>query len=121
MFFDLEVLMIYGACFIIFAGFLTFCWKKSKADRLSSRKNFVMRLFGYILFFGGMVALVLCGGCTLVFLGIEVFESITMSGPPAVDYINPYSILFFGGIPTVGGLIAFFTGRWLKNKGIRDE
>jgi hypothetical protein len=71
-----------------------------------SDNNAVQRFFGHVLMaVGGLIAL-LCGGCTVVFLGMAA-----QTGNVATFATLGTAALVIGGLPTAVGVGLFVLGR----------
>ena len=60
-----------------------------------------------LIVMGGLMAL-LCGGCTLVMIGVAAFSSGT--SPPAAIVGSAMVVLLFGGLPTLAGAVLVWAG-----------
>lgn len=102
-----------------------FCWYKAKnisktaqAENADTKINFSKRFIGYLFITIGVLMFVLCGGCTLIFLGFESYSEL-FEPQQGEDYVNIYTIGIVGGIPTATALIMYFVGRLLKKWGMK--
>ena len=105
--------------FIVGIALGAFCWQKAKCIKADDTKtNFTKRFLGYLLITIGALMFILCGGCTLIFLGFESYSEL-FEAQQGEDYVNIYSIGIIGGTPTVAAIIIFFIGRLIKKWGIK--
>ena len=78
----------------------------------------VRRFFaGLLMAVGGLIA-VLCGGCTVFFLGTAILTSLRGGeSSNASDALGlGISAILFGGMPTVVGVALFLWGRRMKRQ-----
>jgi len=92
-----------------------------------SDKNAGQRFFADALMAVGALITVLCGGCTVFFLGgaiWTVLQSVLHHGPlsPAERYDAGYvpvvgiGAIIVGGLPTAVGVVIFLSGRRMKRR-----
>jgi hypothetical protein len=72
----------------------------------------VARFFGGALIAVGIMMMLLCGGCGVLFLGYFLFETMRASNPEDISFI--LMPIFLGGVPAGIGLGLFIAGRALR-------
>jgi hypothetical protein len=84
-----------------------------------SDKSAAQRFFGYLLMAVGGLMMVLCGGCTLLYLGAGIRS--WLASPDDLYYAQwshfiIIASLIIGGLPTGIGLALFVIGRGMKRR-----
>jgi hypothetical protein len=92
-----------------------------------SDKKHVQRLFAYILMTVGALITLLCGGCTVIYLGSviwTIFLNFVPHDPlaPELQFDAPNGALLgfygiiIGGLPTAVGVVMFLGGRRMRRR-----
>ena len=76
----------------------------------------VARTFGFLLLAVGALFVLLCGSCTVFFVGAGVVGVITDPHTASTDLGGLFMELLIGGVPTAGGVVCVVYGWRLLTK-----
>ncbi len=92
--------------------------RPSIRDNVQTMSDASRRFFANLLMAVGGLMTILCGGCTVFFLGTAILTSLRGSeGSNASDALSlGISAILVGGMPTVVGAALFLWGRRMKRQ-----